>query len=82
MSGKATLRIVTSIERSSRTDVMAITEFHAHIYYSKETRDTAVALREALQTMAGGRLKTYTLADGPRGPHVTPMFGVDNPVAD
>lgn len=59
-----------------------VREFHAHIYYTAATRQSALALREHLATMAGGRLKIYTPSDGPRGPHVTPMFGVDIPVPD
>ena len=59
-----------------------VTEFHAHVYYQDFTRAAASALREKLGDLAGGRLKIYTLSDGPRGPHVTPMFGVDIPRAD
>ena len=59
-----------------------VREFHAHVYYTPTTRDHALTLRETLTTMAGGRLTLYTLSDGPRGPHVTPMFGVDIPKAD
>lgn len=62
-----------------------VTEFHAHVYYMNGpggTRESAAALREALQAMAGGRLKCHTLSDGPRGPHVMPMFGADIPAAD
>lgn len=59
-----------------------VREFHAHIYYTAGTRAAAAALREALLGMAGGRLTIYTLSEGPRGPHVTPMFGVDIPTAD
>lgn len=59
-----------------------IHEFHAHVYYTPDTRASAVDLREALASAAGGRLTRYTLSDGPRGPHVTPMFGVDIPRDD
>lgn len=59
-----------------------VQEFHAHVYYGVPTRESAVALRERLPALAGGRLKLYTLSDGPRGPHVTPMFGVDIPRDD
>ena len=57
-------------------------EFHAHIYYSEATRASALKLRENIMMLAGGRLRVYTLSDGPRGPHVTPMFGVDIPASD
>jgi DOPA 4,5-dioxygenase len=61
---------------------VTISEFHAHVYYTGETRASASALSGALSSLAGGRLKFSTLSDGPRGPHVTPMFGVDIPAAD
>lgn len=61
---------------------LTVREFHAHIYYSAETRAVAAAMREHMMTMCSGRLKIYTLSDGPRGPHVTPMFGVDIPMPD
>jgi DOPA 4,5-dioxygenase len=63
-------------------DAAAVREFHAHVYYTAGTRAAAAALREALERLAGGRLTIYTLSDGPRGPHVAPMFGVDIPRAD
>jgi len=63
-------------------DAHAVKEFHAHVYYVPETRGTAVALRTQVVGLAGGRLKVYTLSDGPRGPHVMPMFGVDIPRND
>ncbi len=59
-----------------------VEEFHAQIYYQPATRESAALLREALLAMAGARLRVYTLSDGPRGPHVTAMFGVDIPAAD
>lgn len=52
-------------------------EFHAHIYYTEVIRASAIQLRETMLQLAGGRLRVHTLSDGPRGPHVTPMFGVD-----
>lgn len=57
-------------------------DFHAHVYYSRETRTSAEALRQRLVELGGGRLTLYTLSDGPRGPHVMPMFGVDIPHDD
>lgn len=61
---------------------MTVREFHAHVYYTPDTRATAERLRAEAVTMAGGRLVVYALSDGPRGPHVTPMFGIDIPAAD
>jgi len=59
-----------------------VQEFHAHVYYTAETRKSALDLRERIAGLASGRLTVYTLSDGPRGPHGTPMFGVDIPKAD
>ncbi len=59
-----------------------ILEYHAHIYFTQETRPFAAALRDELLGLAGGRLKVYAMADGPRGPHGAPMFGVDIQAAD
>ena len=53
--------------------------FHAHVYYEDSTRASADSLRNHLIEISRGRLEIYTLSDGPRGPHVTPMFGVDIP---
>ena len=58
-----------------------VTEFHAHVYYARETRESAVALRDGLAQLAGGKLSLSQPSDGPRGPHVNPMFGVDVPAA-
>jgi DOPA 4,5-dioxygenase len=60
----------------------AIREFHAHVYFSVATRSSAIALRDRLAGLAGGRLVFHSIADEPRGPHVLPMFGVDIPRAD
>ena len=63
-------------------DANAVQEFHAHVYYDMATRGSASAMRDRMVGMAGSRLKVYTLSDGPRGPHVMPMFGVDIPRSD
>lgn len=54
-----------------------ISEFHAHVYFSAKTRESAKALRE--QLLGNPDLKIYTLSDGPRGPHLVTMFGIDIP---
>lgn len=54
-----------------------VREFHAHVYFTPATRPHAAALRERL--LENAALTLYTLSDGPRGPHVNPMFGVDIP---
>jgi DOPA 4,5-dioxygenase len=56
-----------------------IKTYHAHVYYDALTRVSAEALRNHLMEISRGRLEIYTLSDGPRGPHITPMFGVDIP---
>jgi DOPA 4,5-dioxygenase len=63
-------------------DTGGIEAFHAHVYFASETRASAVALRERLSAAAGGRLVVHPIADGPRGPHVSAMFGVDIPRGD
>lgn len=60
---------------------MKTNEFHAHIYYSSETRESAVALRERMAGVGGAQLGLSMPSDGPRGPHVNPMFGVNIPAA-
>lgn len=60
----------------------AVVEYHAHVYYEAPTRAVAAALRDHLLAWSGAPLKVYTLSDGPRGPHVRPMFGVDVPRAE
>ncbi len=56
-----------------------ITEFHAHVYFTPGSRPHAARLRESL--LKNAALKIYTLSDGPRGPHLVTMFGVDIPKA-
>ncbi len=58
-----------------------IAEFHAHVYFEPETHASASALREKLLGMPELKLKIYTMSDGPRGPHLVRMFGVDIPKA-
>ena len=65
-----------------RDPATVVHEFHAHVYFAPETRESAVALREHLSGLAGGRLVVHSVADGSRGPHVTRMFGVDIAIAD
>ena len=59
-----------------------IHEFHAHVYFSEATRPFAASLRAAVLGLAAGRLNVSNLADGARGPHGNPMFGVDIQAAD
>lgn len=57
-----------------------VREFHAHVYFSPESKGLAARLRERL--IERGGLTVYTLSDGPRGPHLVTMFGVDIPKPD
>ena len=70
------------MDTGHRDPAATIREFHAHVYFTAETRASAVALRDRLAGLAGGRLVLHSVADGPRGPHVLPMFGVDIPKPD
>lgn len=54
-----------------------ITEFHAHVYFTPATRAQAASIRQRL--VENPALTVYSLADGPRGPHLVTMFGVDIP---
>ena len=65
-----------------RFDSEKIEEYHFHVYYIPETRDSAVTLRNALMQLKGVKIQVYSLSDGPRGPHVSAMFGVDVPRGD
>ena len=59
-----------------------ISEFHAHIYFTAATRPSAASLREHLMRRTDIQIKVHSLADGPRGPHMTSMFGIDIPTSD
>jgi aromatic ring-cleaving dioxygenase len=63
-----------------RDPTSEISEFHAHVYFTPETRPHAARLRERL--LENESLKIYTMSDGPRGPHLVTMFGVDIPKAE
>ena len=55
-----------------------VTEFHAHIYFDAVTRASALSLHETMLRFHP-LLKVHTMAEGSRGPHVLPMFGMDIP---
>ncbi len=57
----------------------SISEYHAHVYFQDSTRLSAEALYEELGKAFGDRIKRNTIAFGPRGPHVSNMFGLDIP---
>ena len=59
-----------------------IGQFHAHVYFNATTRAFAASLRDGVLGLAAGRLHVSNLADGTRGPHGNPMFGVDIPPSD
>ena len=58
-----------------------IVEYHAHVYFQESTRDSAEALYEKLGEVFGDRIHRNSIANGPRGPHVRNMFGLDIPKA-
>ena len=53
--------------------------YHAHVYFQAETRVSAVALRDQLAELFGAKIALHSLSDGPRGPHINRMFGIDIP---
>ena len=56
-----------------------IMEYHAHIYFRDSTRETAELLHQRLSEVFGEKIKRHSISYGPRGPHVSPMFGLDIP---
>jgi aromatic ring-cleaving dioxygenase len=56
-----------------------ITEYHAHVYFQESTRASAEALHAKLGEVFASKIHQYTIAYGPRGPHVQNMFGIDIP---
>jgi DOPA 4,5-dioxygenase len=57
-----------------------INEYHAHVYFGAGTKSTALALRDRLKSEFADDITVHPVADGPRGPHTVPMFGVDIPL--
>ena len=58
-----------------------VREFHAHVYFSPATRDSAAGLRAHLAAQASLGLVIHPMRDGRAGPHLVTMFGVDIPKA-
>ncbi|MBC7533265.1 MAG: 4,5-dioxygenase [Oligoflexus sp.] len=58
-----------------------IVEYHAHVYFQDSTRTSAEALHEKIGEVFGDRIHRNSIANGPRGPHVQNMFGLDIPKA-
>ncbi len=56
-----------------------IREFHAHIYFQESTKATAQKLYDSIGELFGNKLHRHSIANGPRGPHVQNMFGLDIP---
>lgn len=65
---------MTSSYRSSNE----VELFHAHVYYTAESRASIVRLHERMKSFTPAAT-VHTLADGSRGPHVRGMFGIDIP---
>jgi aromatic ring-cleaving dioxygenase len=51
-----------------------VTEYHFHLYFTAETRASAVALREQLAGQPGFAVTVGALHDAPVGPHLRPQF--------
>ena len=54
------------------TEPIKIDGYHAHVYYTAETRPLAEQLRETIATTLG--VEVRELSDEPRGPHPVPRF--------
>lgn len=48
--------------------------FHAHLYFTAATRDSALRLREALRTTTAFGAELQPVREEPMGPHTSPMF--------
>jgi aromatic ring-cleaving dioxygenase len=57
----------------------AISLYHAHVYFQLHTEGAAMALRSEIENRYGSAITMHPPAQGPRGPHVNPMFGLDLP---
>lgn len=51
-----------------------VTDYHFHLYFTPETRDSAAALREAVAAQRDFAIEVSTLREGPVGPHPLPQF--------
>lgn len=49
-------------------------DFHAHIYFTAETRDSVLALRQELESSPDLPVDLQPVRETPMGPHPTPMF--------
>lgn len=57
--------------------VTVIAGFHAHVYFDRDSRDSAIALQGAFTKFAPVGVRVYPPIDRPIGPHPTPMFEID-----
>ncbi|MBD2307408.1 4,5-dioxygenase [Chroococcidiopsis sp. FACHB-1243] len=55
-------------------DTKEIADFHAHVYYDRQSREVAARVREELSTKFDVRLGRWH--DNPIGPHPKPMYQV------
>lgn len=62
------------------TRELTIRGWHAHIYFTPETRERALKLRDRIARELG--LLVGSVHDKPVGPHTEPMFQVIIPVED
>ncbi|MGE0713920.1 MAG: DOPA 4,5-dioxygenase family protein [Alphaproteobacteria bacterium] len=52
-----------------RMDIDRITGWHAHVYFDATSRETALALRSAIETRFAGTMEMGRFHERPVGPH-------------
>ena len=58
------------------SEIAKISGYHAHIYYEPETKEAAVAVRDALDTRFRGAIRLGRWHDKNIGPHTRSMYQV------
>ena len=51
-------------------------DFHFHLYFSAETRDSAIAIRDRLQSVADFEYDLPPVRERPVGPHPSPIWSI------
>lgn len=51
-------------------------DFHAHIYFDSQTRESALSLRDALLALPSATVTLGQVNEGPRGPHTVPSYEI------
>lgn len=55
--------------------------YHAHVYFQQHSLEYALNLRREIASRFGDKITMHPPAEGLRGPHGNPMFGLDLPCA-